>query len=97
HTLSLHDALPIFGHATGDHDIGALAQRLHHGPRAEVGVGGAHAVANVAERAARVEVVQLVSTCEQPVEATEEVVSRHDADAQLAAEPQPACRRGHRL
>ena len=30
---------PGIGHPAGDHDVGVSAQRLHHGPRAEVGVG----------------------------------------------------------
>src|SRR2546428_818719 len=85
------------GDPSGDDDVRPLAQRLHDRRSAEVSVGREHAVANLAQRAARVEVLQVVAPREQAVEPREEVVARHDPDPQLPAQPELPCGRGHRL
>ena len=88
---------PGIGDPSGDDDVRSLTQRLNERRRAEVGVGREHAVANLAERAARVEVLQVVAPREQAIEPGQEVVARDDADPQLAAEAELPRRRGHRL
>ena len=83
------------GDAAGDHDVRAALQRKGNGRSAEVCVGGQNAVAYVLQRTAGVEILEIVPAGEQPVQAAEQVVSRHNADGELPAESELARDVGH--
>src|SRR2546426_8180668 len=72
--------------AAGDHDVRALAQRRGDRPGAEIRVGGEHAVPDLVQGAAGVEVLERVAAREQPVQPAQQIVPRHHADAELARE-----------
>ena len=73
------------GRAAGDDDVRAALERLDDRHRADVRVGGEHAIADGRERLAGVHVGERVSLSDQLVEPGEQIVAGHDADSQLAA------------
>ncbi len=64
------------GDASGDHDLGALPQRLRDRTRPEINVGALHLRANGGERLARLHVVQLDAARQEIVEPPHDVVAR---------------------
>ena len=74
------------GHAPCDHDLRAALQRLDDRGGAEVGVGGEHPVADVVQRAAGIEILEIVAAGDQPIQTTQQIVARDDADRQLAVQ-----------
>jgi hypothetical protein len=85
------------GHPSGDDDIGTAAQRLHDRCHAEVGVGRQHPVADLGERAAGFHVRQRMTPGDELVEATQDVVTRHQPNPDLPPEAEPAGHVEHRL
>ncbi len=73
------------GAAAGDHDLRAGRQRLHHRPRAVVGVGGRDPVADRGERRAAVHVVERHAGRVQLAEPLHEVVPDHRRDLDRVA------------
>src|SRR2546423_1819799 len=78
------------GDAARDDDVRAAAQRIDHGPGPEVGVGREHPIAYVGERPARIEVSQVVPPGQEAVQPPQQIVPRHDPDAQPAFELEAA-------
>jgi hypothetical protein len=68
---------PRVGASAGDHDLGAAAQGLDHGPGAVVGVGRRHAIADRRERRAVLHVVERDAAGVQLAQAVHQVVPDH--------------------
>ena len=79
-----------------NHDVRALRERLDDRYAADVRVRRDHAVANDRQGFAGFHVLQRVTGGEQLVDARQEIVARHHADAQLAARASRACHLEHR-
>src|SRR5213083_2014080 len=72
-------------------------QRFHDGAGAQVGIGRLHAVADVLQGPAGIEVLHAVAARQQLVETAQQVVAADDPNRELPGEAERAARRRDRL